>query len=181
MAFDNNPSATHRVIAADFFTQSYRIVGKTMVPNTGILGLVNDPTTSFMEILDARMARAHMPSKLVDHYEVVRIVKSQIFAIAMARREDLGPQALARGGYVRLTEFPMHINTPVYELDGVLEWAGRFDFSTIMVEGSREFVPIYKATLTAILIPALKVDSPAILFNRTKVDLLALKNQKMDE
>ena len=175
------PSMTHRVIAADFFTQSYRIVGKTMVPNTGIIGLVNDPTTSFMEILDARLARAHMPSKLVDHYEVVRIVKSQIFAIALARREDLGPQALARGGYVRLTEFPMRITTPVYELEGVLEWAGRFDFSTIMVEGSREFVPIYKTTLTAILIPALKVESPAILFNRTKVDLLALKNQHLDE
>ena len=68
MAFDAPSSMTHRVISAYFFTPSYRIVGKTMVPNTGILGLVNDPTTSFMEILDARLARAHMPSKLVDHY-----------------------------------------------------------------------------------------------------------------
>jgi hypothetical protein len=180
MAFDT-PSMTHRVISADFFTPSYRIVGKTMVPSTGILGLVNDPTTSFMEILDARMARAHMPSKLVDHYEVVRIVKSQIFAISLARREDLGPQALARGGYVRLTEFPMRITTPVYELDGVLEWAGRFDFSTIMVEGTRDFVPMYNAVITAILLPALRVESPAVLFNRNQVDILALKNQRLED
>lgn len=180
MTFEN-PSMTHRVVAADFFTPSYRIVGKTMVPNTGLLGLVNDPTTSFMEILDARLARAHMPSKLVDHYEVVRIVKSQVFAIALARREDIGPQALARGGYVRLTEFPMRITTPVYELDGVLEWAGRFDFSTIMVEGTRDFVPMYNATITAILIPTLRVESPAVLFNRTQVDILALKNQRLED
>ena len=180
MAFDA-PSTTHRVISADFFTPSYRIVGKTMVPNTGILGLVNDPTTSFMEILDARMARAHMPSKLVDHYEVVRIVKSHIFAISLARREDLGPQALARGGYVRLTEFPMRITTPVYELDGVLEWAGRFEFSTIMVEGTRDFVPMYNAVITAILLPALRVESPAVLFNRNQVDILALKNQRLED
>jgi hypothetical protein len=180
MAFDT-PSMTHRVISADFFTPSYRIVGKTMVPSTGILGLVNDPTTSFMEILDARMARAHMPSKLVDHYEVVRIVKSQIFAISLARREDLGPQALARGGYVRLTEFPIRITTPVYELDGVLEWAGRFDFSTIMVEGTRDFVPMYNAVITAILLPALRVESPAVLFNRNQVDILALKNQRLED
>jgi len=172
---------THRVISADFFTPSYRIVGKTMVPNTGIMGLVNDPTTSFMEILDARMARAHMPSKLVDHYEVVRIVKSHIFAISLARREDLGPQALARGGYVRLTEFPLRITTPVYELDGTLEWAGRFDFSTIMVEGTRDFVPMYNAVITAILLPALRVESPAVLFNRNQVDILALKNQRLDD
>jgi hypothetical protein len=180
MAFDA-PSTTHRVISADFFTPSYRIVGKTMVPNTGILGLVNDPTTSFMEILDARMARAHMPSKLVDHYEVVRIVKSHIFAISLARREDLGPQALARGGYVRLTEFPMRITTPVYELDGVLEWAGRFEFSTIMVEGTRDFIPMYNAVITAILLPALRVESPAVLFNRNQVDILALKNQRLED
>jgi len=122
-----------------------------------------------------------MPSKLVDHYEVVRIVKSQIFAIALTRREDIGPQALARGGYVRLSEFPVRIATPVYELQGTLEWAGRFDFSTIMIEGSRDFVPIYEAKLTAILIPALKVESPAVLFNRRQVDLLALNNQRIDD
>ena len=181
MAFDNPPSMTHRVVSADFFTPSYRIVGKLMVPNTGIMGLVNDASTSFMEVLDARMARAHMPSKLVDHYEVIRIVKSQIFAISMVRREDLGPQALARGGYVRITEFPLRITTPVYELDGTLEWAGRFDFSAIMMEGTRDFIPMYNTIITAILLPALRVESPAVLFNRKQVDILALKNQRLED
>jgi hypothetical protein len=180
MAFDS-PSVTHRVVSADFFTQSYRIVGKVMVPNTGLMGLINDTTNSFMEILDARLARVHMPSKLVDHYEVVRVVKSQIFAIALTRREDLGPQALARGGYVRLNEYPVRITTPVYELMGSLEWAGRFEFSTIMIEGSREFVPIYNAMLTAILIPSHKVESQAALFNRRQVDLLALTSQRVED
>jgi hypothetical protein len=179
--FDSATAVTQRLIPADFYTPSYRIVGKITVPNTGLVGLMNDPTTSFMEIVDARLARVHMPSKLVDHYEIIRIVKSQIFAIALTRREDLGPMALARGGYVRLTEYPVHITTPVYELDGILEWGGRFEFSTIMVEGSRDFVPLYKSFLTAILIPALKVESPAILFNRTQVDLLAQKNHRLEE
>lgn len=181
MAFDSVPSMTHRVISADFFTPSYRIVGKTMVPNTGILGLMNDLSSSYIEILDARMARAHMPSKLVDHYEVIRIVKAQIFAISLARREDIGSQILARGGYVRMTEFPLRITTPVYELDGTLEWAGRFDFNTIMVEGTHDFVPMYNTIITAILLPALRVESPAVLFNRKQVDILALKNQRLDD
>lgn len=180
MTFES-PTLTQRAIPADFYTPSYRIVGKVMVPNTGLMGLINDQMYSSMEIVDARLARVHMPSKLVDHYEVVRIVKSQIFAIALTRREDIGPQALARGGYVRLSEYPVRIATPVYELQGLLEWAGRFDFSTIMVEGSRDFVPIYDAMLTAVLIPALKVESPAVLFNRRQVDLLALNNQRIDD
>lgn len=180
MTFES-PVATQRAIPADFYTPSYRIVGKVMVPNTGLMGLINDQMNSFMEIVDARLARVHMPSKLVDHYEVVRIVKSQIFAIALTRREDIGPQALARGGYVRLSEYPVRIATPVYELQGTLEWAGRFNFSTIMIEGSRDLVPIYDAQLTAVLIPALKVESPAVLFNRRQVDLLALNTQRIDD
>ncbi|PWH15952.1 MAG: hypothetical protein DDG60_05035 [Anaerolineae bacterium] len=172
---------SQRAIPADFYTPSYRIVGKVLVPNTGLMGLVNDQLTSFMEIVDARLARVHMPSKLVDHYEVVRIVKSQIFAIALTRREDIGPQALARGGYVRLNQYPVSIATPVYELHGLLEWAGRFDFSAVMIEGTRDFVPIYEANLTAVLIPALKVETPALLFNRRQVDLLALNNQRIED
>jgi hypothetical protein len=179
--FESPATTTQRLIPVDFYTPSYRIVGKISIPNTGLVGVMNDPTNSFMEILDAHLARAHMPSKLVDHYEVIRIVKSQIFAIALSRREDLGPQGLARGGYVRLTEYPVHITTPVYELDGTVEWGGRFEFSSIMVEGTRDFIPLYKALLTAILIPALKVESPAMLFNRKQVDLLALKSHRIEE
>ena len=122
-----------------------------------------------------------MPSKLVDHYEVVRLVKAQVFAVALSRREDMGPQALARGGYVRMNEYPVRIATPIYELLGTLEWAGRFDFSAILTEGSRDFVPLYAARLTAVLIPALKVDSPALLFNRRQMDLLALNSQRIEE
>jgi hypothetical protein len=50
-----------------------------------------------------------------------------------------------------------------------------------MIEGIRDFVPIYDARLTAVLIPALKVESPAVLFNRRQVDLLALNTQRIDD
>jgi hypothetical protein len=99
----------------------------------------------------------------------------------MSKREDIGPQALARGGYVRLVEYPVRVVTQVYELNGILEWAGRFDFSTIMVEGTREFVPLYSALVNAILIPSFKIESEAVLFNRSHVDLLALKTQKIED
>jgi hypothetical protein len=49
-----------------------------------------------------------------------------------------------------------------------------------MVEGIRDFVPLYDATLTAIMIPQLRIESPAILFNRGQVDLLALLSDKKE-
>jgi hypothetical protein len=180
MKADTQPG-TNRYISADFFTPSYRIVGKIAIPSTGLMGLVNDPMTSFMEIHDARLARLHMPTKLVDHYETVRLVRSQVFAICLARREDIGPHIASRTGYARSYEYRVLMTTPVYELTGIVEWSGRFDFSVVMVDGKSDFVPLYNTMLTAILIQALKVESPALLFNRKHIDLMALNSHHIDE
>ena len=170
---------THRFLPADILTSSFRVVGKVTVSTNGVMGLMNDPTHSYMEVLDARLARIHMPTKLVDHYEVIRLFKRQIFAIALARREDLGPQAVVRGGFGNVTEYPVRLTTQVYEIEGKVEYPGRFDFSALMAEGTRDFVPIFDATLTAVLIPTLRVESPGMLFNRTQVDILALQGQRV--
>jgi hypothetical protein len=40
-------------------------------------------------------------------------------------------------------------------------------------------MPIFNATLTAILIPSLRVESAGILVNRRLIDLMALLNQRV--
>lgn len=175
---DNSPR-THRFLPADILTSSYRVVGKVSVSTNGVMGLINDPTRSYLEVLDARLARIHMPTKLVDHFEVIRMFKRQVFAIALGRREDLGPQAVVRGGFTSVSEYAIRLTTQVYEIEGKVEYPGRFDFSALMAEGTRDFIPIFDATLTAILIPTLRVESPGMVFNRTQVDLVALQGQRV--
>jgi hypothetical protein len=175
---DTSPR-THRFLPADILTSSYRVVGKVAVSTNGVMGLMNDPTRTYMEVHDVRLARIHMPTKLVDHFEVIRMFKRQVFAIALARREDLGPLAVVRGGFSSITEYPVRITTQVYEMDGKLEVPGRFEFSAVMAEGSRDFIPIFDVVLTAILIPNLHVESPGMLINRNQVDLLALQGQRV--
>ncbi|MGE5375776.1 MAG: hypothetical protein ACM3XO_12030 [Bacteroidota bacterium] len=172
---------TYRFLPADVYISGYRVVGKVMVSTHGLLGIVNDTTKSHLELHDARLARIHMPTKLVDHFEVVRLVKSQIFAICAARREDLGPTGIQRSGYTNISVMPARLTTSVYELEGKLEVAGRFDFAVMIADKARNFIPLYEAVLTAILIPNLKVESPGILFNREKVDLLGLLGQRVKE
>ncbi len=173
-------NVTHRLLAADFLTLSYRVVGKMLMPNTGVVGMMNDRTTSFMEVMEAKLARIHMATKLVAEYDMVDVVKNNVFAVCLTRREDVGPQALARGGYKNLANYFIRVTSQVYEIEGTLEWAGRFDFATIMVEGTRDFVPLYNAKITAILIPQFRIESPAILFNRKYVDLLTMTPEKKD-
>ena len=178
MAMDTSPR-TYRFLPADILTSGYRVVGKIMVTNTGTMGMLNDTTHSALEVHDARLARLHMPTKLVDHFELVRMMKTHVFAVCMARREDLGPQALVRGGYASIVEYPARITTQMFEVEGTLELPGRFDFTTLMSEGTREFIPIFNATLTAILLPNLRVETAGMLINRKQIDLVALLNQRV--
>jgi len=178
MAMDTSPR-THRFLQGDLLTSGYRIVGKMMVTSQGVMGMLNDPTHSTMEVNDTRLARIHMPTKLVDHFDIVRLVKKKIHAVSMSRREDLGPQAIVRGGYGNIIEYPVRITTQMFEIEGILEVSGRFDFPTLMNEGARDFFPVFNATMTAILIPSLKVESAGILVNRQMVDMVALLNQRV--
>ncbi len=180
MTMDTSPR-TYRFLPADVLTSGYRVVGKIMVTSTGTMGLMNDTTHSAVEIHDARLARLHMPTKLVDHFELTRMMKAHVYAVCMARREDLGPQALVRGGYATVVEYPMRVTTQMFEIEGIMELPGRFDFTTLMTEGTRDFIPIFNATLTAILIPNLRIESGGMLINRKQVDLVALLNQRVKE
>ena len=177
---DSSPR-TYRFLPADVYTSGYRVVGKVMVSTNGIMGVLNDINKSHLELHDARMARIHMPTKLVDHFEVVRLVKSQVLAICAARREDLGPFQLQRGGYSAVSAMPVRLTTQMYEIEGKIEVAGRFDFSSMIADRSRNFLPVYEAVLTAIFIPNVKAESPGILINRDKVDILALLGQRAKE
>ncbi|MGE5775277.1 MAG: hypothetical protein ACM33V_03600 [Chloroflexota bacterium] len=172
---------TYRFLPVDIYMSSYRVVGKVMVAANGIMGIMNDMTKSHLEVQDARLARIHMPTKLVDHFEVVRLVKTQLFAVCAARREDLGPSGIQRGGYTNVSSAPARLTTEVYEIEGKIEVAGRFDFAVMITDKTRNFIPVYEAALTAILIPNLKAESPGILINREKIDILALLNQRAKE
>lgn len=178
MSLDISPR-TSRFISVDIFTSGYRVVGKIAVTSHGSMGMMNDPTHSSVDVNDARMARLLMPTKLVDHFEIVRMMKQKVHAMCMSRREDLGPHAIVRGGYLNVVEHSIRLTTQMFEVEGIMELPGRFDFPSIINDGSREFLPIFNATLTAILIPNLRVESAGILVNRRTVDIMALLSQRV--
>jgi hypothetical protein len=171
-------NVTQRLLSVDFLTTSYRVVGKVMVPTSGVVGMLNDATNSSMEVFDAKCARIHMPTKLVGEYPVLDVVKNNLFAVCFTRREDMGPHAIVRGGYQKSVTYKVRATTQVYELEGTLEWSGRFEFAAIMVEGLRDFIPLYNVKLTAVMFPQLSIESPAILFNRKQIDLFAVISDK---
>ena len=149
------PSMTKRQIQADFLTCSYRIVGEIHVGRAGISSLLNDDST-LVDVYSANMARAHQPTKLVDRYKALTLVKSEIVTISLKRKEDVGSHTMGRAGY-EVTDQAVWLTTSMYEIQGVLQWAGHFDIATLLAEGGRAFIPLYDVKITHILVPGTKM------------------------
>jgi hypothetical protein len=114
MVFQSGISNTYHPVSVDFITSSYRVVGKVLVSHTGVLGIVTDINSSVIEVHDAQLARLDMPTRLADRFEIARIVKSQVVAVCVNRRDDLGPSSFS--AYSNVTTYPLRIITPIYEV-----------------------------------------------------------------
>ncbi len=171
----NPGSATYRQITVDFITSSYRVVGKVLVTHSGMLGLMTDTNSSVVEVHDAQLARLHMANRLANRFEIVRLVKNQIAAVCLNRRDDLGPMGY---GHNPGNSYPLHIVTANYEINGSLDWTGQFDISAIMAKGTRDFIVLENANISAILIPTLHIESRVLLVNRNSIEIVALAVQE---
>jgi hypothetical protein len=166
--------ATTRFIPADFLTSSHYVFGQVKATNRGLYSILGDTNTSFMEVYDASLARVQTTDSIINYTPMMWVVKNQIVAVCLNKREYIGPITLARGGYTQIYEYPIQITTTVYELHGIVEWPGRFEFSALMAEGTNTFIVMRNAILVSTLFPKLRIERPAMLFNRRYLDTLIM-------
>jgi hypothetical protein len=160
---------TSRIIPVHVLTASYRIAGSVKVSNTGLNGLLADPTSSFMKIMDASLARINDPDYLVQRLDEIRLVKDHVHSASLKRRQDVGPKGITRPGYEHVNKFQIAITDSVYEYEGVLEWPGRFDFTALMSGGTWEYLPLFNGRVRSIVYPELVIESPAMLVTRKHI------------
>jgi hypothetical protein len=157
-------------VSCALFTQNYRVNGMISVTAAGLVGVVNDPTDSYIELEDATLVRLHRPQEIVAQFTVWSMVKARIIALLCEKTADLGRITVARAGFTRQISYRIWASLLGFEMFGVLESPGKFDFSSQMFQGSRMFTPLFNATLIPVFFPQLVTRAPAILFNRTMVE-----------
>ncbi len=172
---------TKRIIPVHVLTASYRIAGTVKVSNAGLTGLLTDPTSQFMTIMDASLGRINDPDFLVQKLEDIRLVKDQIHVASLKRRQDIGPKGITRAGYENVNTFNIAITDSIYEYEGLLEWPGRFNFTALMSGGTWEYLPIFDGTVRSIVYPELEIASEAILINREHIATFTHRLHKDDE
>jgi hypothetical protein len=162
-------------ISAEIYTTSHRILGRIHPIGHGLFSFLNMPTTSYVEMDGAKLSRLHQPNRLVARYQSLWLVKQEIVAILVSGRGEIGATAVGGTGYYREREPQwVHVVLGGYELRGMMETPGKFNFGEVMFSGESIFLPLFNAELTAILFPKIQAEAPAMLFNRKMVDALGL-------
>lgn len=167
----------NRLIPAEILTSNQYIFGQIKVIQSGLVGMLTDMTTSFIEVNDASIAPIHRPSSVMNYASQLYIVRSEIAAVALRKREYMGLQGIMKSGYQRLIPYPVQISTRTYEITGTLEWSGRFEFSALITEGTSYFIIIYDAVVSAPLFPDIKLEAPVMLINRGFLETLVINKK----
>ena len=167
-------SPLSRLIPVEFLTLSHYIFGQVKVTNTAMMGVLSDRTTAFMEVSEANLARFQTPDKIINFSPTMWVAKSRVVAVCLGKKEYVGPATIQRGGYQSIFRYAITLTTTVYELQGLLEWPGRFDFTALMAEGTSDFIIVYNAELVSTLYPTLRIERPAMLFHRSFLDTLVV-------
>jgi hypothetical protein len=165
--------ASRGSVNADLLTAAFRISCRVSVGPSGIIGLLNDVTTSLIDLEDAYYSRLTQPAKIVSHLDTAHMAKNNLVLVVLSRREDLGPQGLARGGYSRLLPVPVLVTTTAFEIQGSIGVVTKFDPAELLVGGTGRFLNVYTASALMVTNPETVFSGAVILVNRTAVEMLA--------
>jgi hypothetical protein len=157
-------------VSVELITAHYRIKGKVAVTSAGLIGTVNESTASSVEIKEVTVERLHRPGEIVGRFETWETVKDKLVAVLLEQRTDVGPPAITRAGFGRLVSYKIWAGMEGFEMFGVMEAPGKFNFAEFMFQGHRHFVPLYNATLIPVFFPQVVNRAPVLLFNRQMVE-----------
>jgi hypothetical protein len=161
-------------VEVDLFTRTHWITGEVLPGTHGLFSHMNMPTESSIELNQVELCPLHEIQQKIEKVGRIWLTKLEIVAVLVGNRAGLGPSSVVRAGYTK--PFPHWVRVLIdgFELQGQIQTGGRFEFSALMFEGENPFIPLFDATLSALLFPRVKAQAPALLFNRKIVQGISL-------
>jgi hypothetical protein len=165
--------ASRGSVNVDLVTQNFRTSCRVIIGPTALIVLLNDATTSLIDVEDAYYSRLQEPAKIVSHIDAGYVAKANVSLVILRRREDLGPEGLARGGFKRLLPVPLLVITTAFEIQGSVEVVNKFDPAELLLVGTGRFLSVYNASAVKASNPDTVFSGAVILVNRTSIEMLA--------
>ncbi len=164
------------LLAADFFTDSYRMSGHVPVGKRRLADMLSDRLSNFLSLQDIYVSRIHKPGEIAAHYRTGSLIKSQINFVILPTKADGMSKDHVYAALSRQMQ-PVFITVPYFELQGVLNIIGKPDLQTLLATGIDQFVPLLNATATTAAAPQVQFSGPVILVNKSSIEIFCMADE----
>jgi hypothetical protein len=169
------PLSTGR-ITADFFTGSYRLSASVLVYKRRLIDILGDRTTDYLDLIDIYVSRINSPGNIVATYQKGSLVKTELnFILLSGLTESISKDRFYTPNRVSL---PIFIAMPSFEIGGKFQWLGDLEVKKILATDTQKFLPVLEATARNAHFPEVTFQGPALLVNKSRVEVLCIGGQK---
>ena len=164
-------------VTVDFFTESYRHSATVMTYKRNLIDILGDRMTDYLDLLNVYVSRISEPGRILATYPHGSLVKKEISLILLARESET--VSTGRKYVPNRATYSIFVTTPSFEVRGNFQWLKEkeLNITKLMATEVQKFLPIFNGTATSTLSPDVTFQSPAILVNKAKIEILCVDSE----
>jgi len=153
---------------AVFLTADHFISGKIVIPPRRFSDALNDPTFTWVTILDAELARANEPSDMVATSPEMLLAKAHILAAIITQEPSLASHG-SPSDYTPRNPERLSVSIPPYEIEGVGYLVKAGELRPIFSVEPRQFLPLTEARIVLSSNPDIQLRADVVMVNRPAI------------
>ena len=165
-------------LAADFFTHSYRISGHVDISRRPLADMLNDRTTSFVQLEDCYVSPIDKPGEIIASHAASGLTKANLTLVLVPTRDDALARKQTYGSYLGTYLRKVFLTVPSFEIVGYLRLAGRVDLRRLLSTDAGEFIPILDGRVRASIRPDISFTSGGVLVNNRHIGAFCLEEEE---
>lgn len=162
-------------VSADFFTNNYRISATTIVHRYSLVTSLNESNTPYLNLMSIYVSRINKPGEIIGSYPRGTINADEVNFVLLpdkAQQTDSGSPFNANA-----PALPVFITLSNFEIQGSYQFRGDRNTTTLLTDTPRKFIPVMDATARNATTVDIYFQSPVIIVNKTKIELLCVEGK----
>ncbi len=164
-------------LAADFFTHSYRISGHVDVRRKSLYDMLNDQTTSFIELEDAYVSPIDRPGDIIATHPASFLHKNNLTLIVVPHRDDALSRKHTYGSYFGTFLANVFLTVPSFEIVGYLRLSTKMDLRRVLTSGTDDFIAVLDGRVRASIRSDIIFTGGGILVNKQHIGAFCVTDE----
>lgn len=166
------PLSDNTKATADFFTVSYRLSATVQTFKRRLVDVLSDRMTDYLDLTDVYVSRINKPGEIIGTYAKGSLVKEEINFILLSSEAESIPKE--RFYTPNRKNRPFFTTVPSFEINGQFQWLGDVEVKKILATDTHKFLTVLNGTATNSMYPEVTFQGPAILVNKSKIEMLCI-------